>query len=72
MHVYMYMYLWYAVLVSDNPDQFVEREEGVAPDLCGNILTLSAQGQQLNKIEMIGKVTCIGCIGRGRGYVYVP
>ena len=30
----------------------------MASDLCGNVLTLSTEGQQLNKIEMVGKVSC--------------
>ena len=44
--------------MSDNPDQFIEREEGVVSDLRGNIFPLRTEGQQLNKIEMIGKITC--------------
>ena len=38
-------YLWYAVLVSDNPDQLLEGEEGVASDLRGNVLALRTEGQ---------------------------
>ena len=42
---YISKYLWYAVLMSDYPDQFVEGEERVASDLRGNILPLSTEGQ---------------------------
>ena len=57
-HNYISKHLWYAVLMSDYSDQLIEREEGVASDLRGNILPLRTEGQQLNEIEMIGKVTC--------------
>lgn len=44
--------------MSNHSDELIEREKGVASNLRGNVLSLRAEGEQLNKIEMIGQVFC--------------
>lgn len=52
-------YLWDAIRVRDNFDNVIQWQQGVAFDLCIDILALGAKGQQLDQVDVVVQGTLL-------------